>query len=91
MHPAEQFLSALDPSTDKFLFVTFGDRLKDHSLTRQFYGSFDTYKEELARLNNLGAGIFVTINKTKGNRRKKEDVIQARAVWQEDDTNAGNL
>jgi hypothetical protein len=91
VHPAEQFLSALDPNTDKFLFVTFGDRLKDHSLTRQFYGSFDTYKEELVKLNNLGAGIFVTINKTKGNRRKKEDIIQARAIWQEDDTNAGNL
>ena len=86
MYEAEQFLTLLDPTATKFLFVTFDDcKNKNYNLTRNFYGTFAEHKDTLADLNSQGAGIFVTVNKTKGNRRRKEDFIIARAIWQEDD------
>ena len=39
----------------------------------------------MAKLNEQGAGVFVTINETDGNGRKSENITRVRAVWQEDD------
>lgn len=87
---AEKFLSALcgdDLFTDfeecKFLFQTFDDKekRKDGSLTRQFYGTFDEYKDKLVRFNNRDAGIFVTVNQTAGNKREAKDITSIRALY----------
>ncbi|ACC84354.1 VapE domain-containing protein [Nostoc punctiforme] len=92
----EKFLSALcgnDLFTDfeeyKFLFQTFDDneKRKDESLTRQLYGAFDECKNELVKLNNKDAGIFVTINQTAGNTRKTEDITYVRALYADCDKN----
>ncbi len=39
----------------------------------------------LKRFNAEGAGIFLTINKTKGSRRKREDIVAARALFIDSD------
>jgi hypothetical protein len=87
------FLQTLDSETDTFLFQTFDDVKSrgDKNLIRTFYGTFEQHEERLASLNKLGAGIFVTVNKTIGNRRKKCDISSARAVWQEDDVATANI
>ena len=88
MTQAEEFLWRLDREATKFLFLTFADKKgSEHNLTRTFYGTFADYEAALTNLNTLGAGVYVTVNVTKGNRRRKEDIIRARAIWQEDDTN----
>ncbi|MBL0313899.1 MAG: DUF927 domain-containing protein [Holophagaceae bacterium] len=50
------------------------------NLARVFSGSFDEHAESLDKLNQAGAGIFVTVNPTAGGR-KKEDTIGIRAWW----------
>lgn len=77
---AERFLQALDPG-GQFTFQTFGDHLKDPALVRTLNGAFDQHKAELARLNQAGAGVFVTINRTDGRGRKAENITAIRAVF----------
>jgi len=49
---------------------------------------FENVASELARLNDLGAGIFVTVNATDGRGRKKENIIRVRAVFVDADCTA---
>ncbi|AFS53110.1 AAA family ATPase [Leptospirillum ferriphilum] len=77
---AEQFLQALD-STGLFTFQTFGDAKKDPALVRTLSGTFEQYRGELARLNQDGAGIFVTVARTDGQGRKRENITGVRAVF----------
>ena len=87
LEQAQQFLKSLNPAPNaKFTFQTFDDNqtdghVKRKELTKILIGSFDEKKEELARLNQLGAGIFVTINETNGHGRKASDVIGVRALF----------
>lgn len=84
---ATEFLKLLDPSTNKFTFQTFGEgkkRGKKH-LTKLLHGTFDEHHDKLLELNAQGAGVFVTINKTDGKGRKAENIVDVRALWQEDD------
>ena len=79
--PASHFLQAIDPAGG-FTFQTFDDNpRKDHYLAKVFHGTFSEHRNELARLNKAGAGIFVTVNKTDGRGRKKENVTVVRAVF----------
>ncbi|ABA22703.1 Virulence-associated E [Trichormus variabilis ATCC 29413] len=65
-----------------YLFQTFDDsKHKDRSLTRQFYGSLDEHWDKLVEFNNRGAGIFVTVNMTSGNKRKAENITAVRALF----------
>ncbi|MBM9536178.1 PriCT-2 domain-containing protein [Desulfobulbus alkaliphilus] len=84
---AEFHLLLLDRTATEFTFQTFDDdkNRKDQSLIRVLRGTLKQHWEELCYLNNKGAGVFVTINVTAGNRRRKKDVIETRAIWQEDD------
>lgn len=92
MHEAQQFLQKLDSTTERFLFVTISERSKETAnRVRHLYGTFADLQEELEQRNTLGSGIFVTVNKTVGNRRRIEDVEFARAIWQEDDTGTDQL
>ena len=79
--PASHFLQAIDP-TGGFTFQTFDDNpRKDHYLAKVFHGTFSEHRNELARLNRSGAGIFVTINRTDLKGRKAENITGIRAVF----------
>jgi hypothetical protein len=80
-------LSLLDARAKYFLFQTVDDDKdrKEPRLTRTFYGSFDQHCADLVKANELGAGVFVTVNKTKGSRRRKEDITEIRGIFQDDD------
>jgi hypothetical protein len=45
---------------------------------------FQDFKE-LLQLSAQGAGIFITVNETDEQGRKKENITRVRAVFQEDD------
>ncbi len=85
---AMQFLKSLDPECDQHTFQTFDDskKSKDPRLSKILHGTFEEHKLELERLNRAGAGIFVTVNRTDGSGRKKENITRIRAVFQEDDS-----
>jgi hypothetical protein len=78
---AQRFLSAIDPNTDQFTWQTFPDGGKDTKLTRILHGSLDELYDKLVKLNELGAGIFITINETNLKGRKTQNIIRVRAVF----------
>ena len=82
---AEAFLNALAPE-GAFTFQTFPDgsnptTTQKKALTRQFHGSFVEYCDELARLNEQGAGVYVTVNETDLKGRKAENITSVRALF----------
>jgi Family of unknown function (DUF5906)/RepB DNA-primase from phage plasmid len=78
----DKFLTAAFGSKDAWLaFQTADDnktRLKDPHLTRSIFGRHDQLAGQLAELNAKGAAVWVGATKTKGDRRKKENV---HGVW----------
>lgn len=63
-------------------FQTFDDsEAKRSRLAKVLHGTIDKHARELTRLNNEGAGIFVTINRTDGQGRKSENVTSVRAFF----------
>lgn len=78
---ARKFLHALGGGD--FAFQTFDDNAKRKS--RNFahvrHGTIDQHFDALEGLNNKGAGIFVTINRTDGKGRKSDNVVGIRAVF----------
>src|SRR5258708_5069171 len=64
------------------------DHKPDKTLARTIHGSLDERVAELNELHARGAGVFVTVNRTKGTRRRNVDVVESRAVWIEDDKGA---
>jgi hypothetical protein len=80
---AARFLALLDPTATEFEFLTFDDNKDrdDKSLTRTFFGSLAEHAASLQRLNDRGAGVFVTINETDGKGRKTENIVRVRAVF----------
>lgn len=92
LNEARGFLEMLDPGAKSFTFVTFDDvelddgkKRSDGRLVGMWHGALDDVSAELARLNRLGAGVFVTVNETDGRGRKAENVTRVRAVWADDD------
>ncbi len=84
---AEQFLSAVDPTTDFFTFQTVDDvkKRRDPRLARILHGSLADNASGLASLNARGAGVFVCINATDLRGRGTCHVTRVRAIWQDDD------
>ena len=78
---AAHFLQVLDPEEGMFTFQTFRDSGGGPSLTQIFHDTFEECKAELERLNEDGAGVFVTVCKTDGSGRKKENIVAVRAVF----------
>lgn len=92
---AERFLAALDPAAASFTFQTFDDNKErarawkeanpksggDPKYTRVLNGTFAKCESALRALNEIGAGVFVTINETNGRGRKATDIIRVRAVF----------
>lgn len=84
---AERFLTALDETAEAFTFQSFDDdkARKDRHMAVILSGPFDRHRDNLARFNSHGAGIFVTVNETDGRGRKLENIQRIRAIWHEDD------
>src|SRR5215831_14093345 len=71
---AERFLAALDPKATKFSFQCFDDRKerkekrkaegKKDPLARLLHGTLAEHWNTLVKLNEKGAGIYVTLNET---------------------------
>jgi hypothetical protein len=80
---AARFLSLLDPEATSFTFQTFDDdkKRKRGSLVRIFHGTLDEHAAELTRLNDCGAGVFVTVNETNGKGRAAGCIRRVRAAF----------
>jgi hypothetical protein len=46
-----------------------------------FHGTLDQHFDELARLNNAGAGVFVCVNETDLRGRSKENIVRVRCLF----------
>lgn len=88
---AERFLKALDPSTDRFTFQTFDDneerkeRRKETGEKDPFakikHGSLAQHWYTLVKLNEQGAGIFITVNATDFKGRSADNINRIRSVF----------
>lgn len=83
---AEKHLRLLDELSEKFTFQTFDDSsLKRAHLARVIHGSFDDVKDQLANLNQQGAGIFITVNETDLKGRTALNIKRIRSYIAEAD------
>jgi RepB DNA-primase from phage plasmid len=79
---ARDFLAALAPGGTQFTFQTFDDTKAERSkLTRVMHGSLVEWFPELARLSALGAGVFVTVNRTDLKGRREANIVAVRALF----------
>jgi hypothetical protein len=80
---AARFLQLHDPAATAFTFQTFDDDSNrvDPSLVRVLHGPLEQHAAALTRLNDKGAGIFVTVNQTDLKGRKTENITKVRAVF----------
>lgn len=78
---AGTFLDALGGG--EFTFQTFDDNTprKDRRLVRVLHGTIDQYFTLLEHLNGRGAGIFVTVNRTDGKGRDRNNIVGIRALF----------
>jgi hypothetical protein len=83
LEQAGRFLKKL-ADNEPVTFQTFADR-KDiqspHSLARILHGTLEQHAEELIRLNSMGAGVFVMVNRGDGKGRSTKNVIGIRALF----------
>lgn len=88
LEAARRYLRTLDPGTREFTFQTFDDlkTRKETTLAQTLHGTIDDLAPTLARLNRRGAGVYVTVNRTVNGSRRKEDIIEARAMFREADS-----
>jgi putative DNA primase/helicase len=81
---ARRFLEALAPGEKEFQFATWDDNPKrdevNKSLAGSSYESFGKASTWLLNRNDQHAGVFVSLNVTDGNGRKKENVKRVRAI-----------
>ncbi len=101
---AENFLTLLDEESEEFTFQTFTDSPEDREnfpvasngkrydpLAKVLNGDIDVLFEKLVDLNNKGAGVYVTVNKTDLTGRTLKNMVGVRALWQEDDGDGKDL
>ena len=83
---AQCHLALLDPEAETFVFQTFDDsEKKDPALARVISGPLENCAQLLIEMNRRGAGIFVTVNESINDRRRKTDIVTCRAIWREAD------
>lgn len=77
---AQRFVDLL--GAKQISFQTFDDNAKRKApnLVCILHGSLAEHADQLAHLNRLGAGIFVSVNQTDGEGRKRENIKRVRAV-----------
>ena len=87
---AEAFLLALDANAEHWTFQTFDDtQAKRSELAHTLHGTLQEHAPQLARLNQQGAGVFVTVNEVpKGSPRSAKNVTRVRSVFADFDDDA---
>jgi putative DNA primase/helicase len=80
LEAAERFLGLLRAT--RCTFQTFDDdaERQDRKLASILHGSLAKHAATLQHLNDRGAGVFVAVNQTDGQGRKRENIKQIRAV-----------
>ncbi|MBK5970905.1 MULTISPECIES: DUF3987 domain-containing protein [Thiorhodovibrio] len=79
---AERYLAILDSEAESFTFQTFDDtEAKRGHLAQTIVGDLESVWSQLERLNQAGAGVFVTVNETRGQTRRAGDVVRVRACF----------
>lgn len=83
MEVARKFLTLLDEDAEEFTFQTFDDDnvRKNPCLARIYHGSLDQFDDEFMKLQQDGAGIFVTINETDLKGRSAQHILRVRALF----------
>lgn len=74
-------------STDEYQAGKRSYKQKSQSVATWFHGSLKERIGQLQDLQNKGAGVFVTINKTDLRGRSKNNIIAIRALFVDDDEN----
>src|SRR5262245_57272955 len=79
---ADRFLRLLGDG-EQFTFQTLDDdqTRKDSQLNRRLRGRLPEVADRLERLNQRGAGIYVTVNKIRPGRRTAANVTAIRALF----------
>jgi putative DNA primase/helicase len=79
---AERFLRLLDAEAERWTFLTFDDdhERQDKRLVRVFHGTLVEHADELARLNERGAGVFVVMNETDFEGCATKNIQRVRAL-----------
>lgn len=82
---AQHFLTtlSLNEQDDIFTFQIFPESASciDGIYPEVLHGAFEQVVNQLIAKNILGCGIFVTINRTDGKGRKRENILEVRAVF----------
>jgi putative DNA primase/helicase len=79
---AWRFLELLDPDDEQFCFQTFDDSpAKRRELAKVTHGALDAEAHRLAKWQECGAGVYVTINRTDGTGRKAGNITKIRATF----------
>ncbi len=71
---------------DFFTFQTFGDREKSNKLVKVLHGTLEECRSQLEQLNQVGAGVFFTVNQTDGRGRQESNITRVRALFADFDT-----
>ena len=87
---AEKHLNLLDPLAIDFTFQTYDDNAdrNDKYLSHILHGCLDEHADQLAEFNKRGAAVSVVANTTDLKGRRKENIVEVRAFWIEDDHNS---
>ena len=80
---AQTMISMLSPTGEGLTFQSFDDNTDraNKALIKQYHGLLSTNAQMLEKLNQQGAGVFITVNATDGIARKKENITAVRALF----------
>ncbi|MBU7586755.1 MAG: virulence-associated E [Nostoc sp. TH1S01] len=80
---AKAYISLISGREDaEVTFQTFGDSSRDENLTRCWHDTLENSWNRLQRLNEQGAGVFVTVNETDGSgNREAVNITKVRALF----------
>ncbi|NGX40378.1 MAG: hypothetical protein KR126chlam4_00197 [Candidatus Anoxychlamydiales bacterium] len=76
------FISQCDENDNHFSFQTFPEKENQSKpFARILSDTIEDHEDLLINLNKQEAGIFVTVNKTDGKGRKKDNIIEGRTFF----------
>ena len=79
---AQQFLEMFE---GRITFQTFDDKGKNNNLARILHsdedGDWSKLEDRLIKANNLGCGIFFSVNETDGKGRTGKNIIKVRSLF----------
>lgn len=80
---AESFLEILDENSKDFTFQTFDDNSsrKDKTLAKILHGPLEEHYETLVKIQERGAGVFITVNETDFQGRAAKNIKRIRAAF----------